>query len=188
MHTALRPQILNRVAMRSTGLSHSAPLASASRTGTSESKRTLFNMTQRGKIKQLKSLEHDANLHPEDAFRQTRFLQELNKNYPALVIRRIEENRFAVDETVQKEYIKALVKCVIPLSLDLPLLLSVTPNGLTDGFLYQHSLCLHCIGSPTPEPAASTLSTCRTCSRALSALVASSVTAAVACPSTVAAT
>lgn len=75
-----------------------------------ESRRSLFNMTQRGKMKQLKALEHDANLHPEDAFRQTRFLQELNRNYPALVIRRVEENRFALDEAVQKEYIKALVK------------------------------------------------------------------------------
>lgn len=69
-------------------------------------------MTQRGKMKQLKALEHDANLHPEDAFRQTRFLQELNRSYPALVIRRVEENRFALDEAVQKEYIKALVKYV----------------------------------------------------------------------------
>lgn len=50
-------------------------------------------------------------MHPEDAYKQLRFLQELNKNYPALVVRRVEENRFATDEAVQKEYIKALVRC-----------------------------------------------------------------------------
>ncbi|RMX69393.1 hypothetical protein DD238_002442 [Peronospora effusa] len=74
-------------------------------------KRTLFNITQRGKLKQLKSLEQTANANPEDPYTQLRFLQELNRNnYPALVVRRIEENRFAVDEAVQKEYVKALVK------------------------------------------------------------------------------
>jgi hypothetical protein len=69
-------------------------------------------MTERGRMRHLKTLEQDANTQPEDAYRQLRFLQELNKQYPALVIRRVEENRFAVDEAVQKEYIKALVKCV----------------------------------------------------------------------------
>lgn len=64
-------------------------------------------------MKELKSLEHDANLHPEDSFRQFRFLQQLNKHYPALVIRWVEGNQIAVDENVQKEYIKALVKSVL---------------------------------------------------------------------------
>uniref|UniRef100_K3W9Y9 AAA+ ATPase domain-containing protein n=1 Tax=Globisporangium ultimum (strain ATCC 200006 / CBS 805.95 / DAOM BR144) TaxID=431595 RepID=K3W9Y9_GLOUD len=89
-----------------------------------ESKRTIFNMTQRSKMKHLKSLEHDANLHPEDTYRQLRFLQELNKNYPALVIRRVEENRFAIDEAVQKEYIKALVKTNRIDGVDMPQLLA----------------------------------------------------------------
>lgn len=73
-------------------------------------RRSLF--TERNKMRQLKSLEQDANQSPDDAYKQLRFLQELNKKYPALVLRRVEENRFAVDEAVQKEYIKALVKCV----------------------------------------------------------------------------
>lgn len=74
-------------------------------------RRSLF--TQRNKMRQLKSLEQDANQFPDDAYKQLRFLQELNKNYPALVVRRIEENRFVVDEAIQKEYIKALVKYVV---------------------------------------------------------------------------
>ncbi|TDH69228.1 hypothetical protein CCR75_007798 [Bremia lactucae] len=74
-------------------------------------KRSLFNITHRGKLKQLKNLEQTANANPEDPYAQVRFLQELNRhNYPAIVVRRIEENRFALDESVQKEYIKALVK------------------------------------------------------------------------------
>ncbi|CCI45147.1 hypothetical protein ABG067_005493 [Albugo candida] len=73
-------------------------------------KRDIFSFTKRNKMKELKSLEHDANLHPEDSFRQFRFLQQLNKHYPALVIRWVEGNQIAVDENVQKEYIKALVK------------------------------------------------------------------------------
>nr|CCA18918.1 predicted protein putative [Albugo laibachii Nc14] len=73
-------------------------------------KREIFSFTKRNKLKELKSLEHDANLHPEDSFRQFRFLQQLNKHYPALVIRWVEANQVAIDENVQKEYIKALVK------------------------------------------------------------------------------
>lgn len=115
LHHVLHPQLFLKQAAREQHRPAGLALAGLNRTTATatrvgESKRTIFNMTQRSKMKQLKSLEHDANLHPEDAFRQTRFLQELNKNYPALVIRRIEENRFAVDEAVQKEYIKALVK------------------------------------------------------------------------------
>ncbi|KAJ0398629.1 hypothetical protein P43SY_007487 [Pythium insidiosum] len=89
-------------------------------------RRTIFNMTERSRMRQLKSLEHDANLHPEDAFRQFRFLQELNKHYPALVIRRVEENRFAVDENIQKEYVKALVKTGRIDSLDMNQVLNST--------------------------------------------------------------
>ncbi|KAL3669621.1 hypothetical protein V7S43_005006 [Phytophthora oleae] len=84
-------------------------------------KRSLFNMTQRGKLKQLKSLEQAANANPEDPYAQLRFLQELNRNnYPALVVRRVEENRFALDDAVQKEYIKALVKTGRLDTVDLP--------------------------------------------------------------------
>ncbi|POM57630.1 Cell division protease ftsH [Phytophthora palmivora] len=85
------------------------------------SRRSLFNLTQRGKLKQLKSLEQSANANPEDSYAQLRFLQELNRcNYPALVVRRVEENRFALDEAVQKEYIKALVKTGRLDTVDLP--------------------------------------------------------------------
>ncbi|RLN90175.1 hypothetical protein BBJ28_00014400 [Nothophytophthora sp. Chile5] len=82
-------------------------------------------MTKRGNLKQLKALEQAANAHPEDSFAQLRFLQELNKNYPALVVRRVEENRFALDEAVQKEYIKALVKTGRIDAVDMPQLLQV---------------------------------------------------------------
>lgn len=75
--------------------------------------RTILSMVRRSKTKQLKALEQDANRYPDDAYKQLRFLQELNKSYPALVIRRIEENRFAMDEEIQKEYVKALVKYVV---------------------------------------------------------------------------
>ncbi|KAI9908604.1 hypothetical protein PsorP6_016626 [Peronosclerospora sorghi] len=89
--------------------------------------RSLFNMTQRGKLKQLKSLEQNANAHPDDSAAQVRFLQELNRNnYPALVVRRVEENRFAVDEAVQREYIKALVKTGRLDTVELPQLLQPT--------------------------------------------------------------
>ncbi|KAE9132737.1 ATP-dependent zinc metalloprotease FTSH 4 [Phytophthora fragariae] len=84
-------------------------------------KRSLFNMTGRGKLKQLKSLEQAANSSPEDPYAQLRFLQELNRNnYPALVVRRVEENRFALDDAGQKEYIKALVKTGRLDTVDLP--------------------------------------------------------------------
>ncbi|CAH0473736.1 unnamed protein product [Peronospora belbahrii] len=90
----------------------------------SGTKRSLFNITQRGKRKQLKSLEQTANANPEDPYTQLRFLQELNRNnYPALVVRRVEENRFAVDEAVQKEYVKALVKTGRLDTVDLPQLI-----------------------------------------------------------------
>lgn len=83
--------------------------------------RSLFSITQRGKLKQLKALEQAANANPTDAFAQLRFLQELNRNeYPALVVRRVEENRFALDEAAQKEYIKALVKTGRLDTVDLP--------------------------------------------------------------------
>ncbi|TMW60320.1 hypothetical protein Poli38472_000362 [Pythium oligandrum] len=101
-------QLLQRVASRTMTSTETSALAVARQNVSG--KRTLFNMTERGRMRQLKSLEHDANMQPEDAYRQLRFLQELNKQYPALVIRRVEENRFAVDEAVQKEYLKALVK------------------------------------------------------------------------------
>lgn len=131
MHHALPAQFLKQAAQKQrpagsmalAGLHRSTAIANSMRAG--ESRRSIFNMTQRSKMKHLKSLEHDANLHPEDAFRQLRFLQELNKNYPALVIRRIEENRFAVDEAVQKEYIKALVKYGSLLHCRIALLLPV---------------------------------------------------------------
>lgn len=99
-------------------------------TPTAGAKRSLFNMTQRGKLKQLKSLEQAANANPEDPYTQLRFLQELNRNnYPALVVRRVEENRFALDEAVQKEYIKALVKTGRLDTVDLPKLARPTEGA-----------------------------------------------------------
>lgn len=101
-------QLLQRAASRA------RPTVSAhaylTRPNTATGKRTLFNITERSRMRALKTLEQDANMAPDDAYRQLRFLQELNKQYPALVIRRVEEGRFAVDEAIQKEYIKALVK------------------------------------------------------------------------------
>jgi ATP-dependent metalloprotease len=76
----------------------------------SGNKRGIFSLTKRSNVKRLKSYERDANSHPDDPYYQLRFLQELNKNYPALVIRRVEENRFATSGDVQKEYLKALVR------------------------------------------------------------------------------
>ncbi|RLN49827.1 hypothetical protein BBJ29_004632 [Phytophthora kernoviae] len=96
------------------------------------SKRSLFSMTQRGKLKQLKTLEQAANASPGDTYAQLRFLQELNRNnYPALVVRRVEENRFALDEATQKEYIKALVKTGRLDTVDLP---QLTQPGGAAGF------------------------------------------------------
>ncbi|KAL4086288.1 hypothetical protein PRIC1_014415 [Phytophthora ramorum] len=124
----LRPRsllLLQRAASRASVLSTPArawPVPAFARPVPSAgAKRSLFNMTQRGKLKQLKSLEQAANSSPEDAYAQLRFLQELNRsNYPALVVRRVEENRFALDEAVQKEYIKALVKTGRLDTVDLP--------------------------------------------------------------------
>lgn len=154
------------------GLNRSSAIANPMMRNAGEGRRSIFNMTQRSKMKHLKSLEHDANLQPEDAFRQLRFLQELNKNYPALVIRRIEENRFAVDEAVQKEYIKALVKCVTRM-------LSIAIG------LYLPCAHLFYVYTSPVEPVALTLWTCQSCSPARSASALATTTAAV-CPSTAA--
>ncbi|KAF1774696.1 P-loop containing nucleoside triphosphate hydrolase [Phytophthora cactorum] len=113
LQRAARPNALASHALARNPLMRPAPTAGA--------KRSLFNMTQRGKLRQLKSLEQTANANPEDPYAQLRFLQELNRNnYPALVVRRVEENRFALDEAVQKEYIKALVKTGRLDTVDLP--------------------------------------------------------------------
>ncbi|KAG6622532.1 cell division protease ftsH [Phytophthora cinnamomi] len=122
-------QLLQRAAARAHSVS--APLAAARNPlllaaappppAAAGAKRSLFNMTARGKLKQLKSLEQAANASPEDPYAQLRFLQELNRNnYPALVVRRVEENRFALDDAVQKEYVKALVKTGRLDTVDLP--------------------------------------------------------------------
>lgn len=139
----LHPRALQRVAsaaMRSSARAPSAlsivPRAArnsqATMTGMAPSKRTLFNMTERGRMRHLKTLEQDANMQPDDAFRQLRFLQELNKQYPALVIRRVEEGRFAVDEAIQKEYIKALVKTGGIDALDMKEVLAATQRFAGD--------------------------------------------------------
>ncbi|CAK4077718.1 unnamed protein product [Aphanomyces euteiches] len=73
-------------------------------------RRNFFNLTGRNNKKQLKRLEQEANMNPEDANRQVKFLQALNKDYPALVIRRVEEGRFALSQEAYREYIKALVR------------------------------------------------------------------------------
>lgn len=98
----------------------------------SQQTRSIMSMMRRSKTKQLKVLEQDANRYPDDAYKQLRFLQELNKSYPALVIRRIEENRFALDEEIQKEYVKALVK------YDLPLCVCVGPMQWLIACLFMH--------------------------------------------------
>ncbi|KAG7400712.1 ATP-dependent zinc metalloprotease FTSH 4, mitochondrial [Phytophthora boehmeriae] len=127
----LRPHVIQRavaLAAQRGALSCALPpptrLAAVSQAAVAPSfgsKRSLFSMTQRGKLKQLKALEQAANASPGDAYAQLRFLQELNRNnYPALVVRRVEENRFALDEASQKEYIKALVKTGRLDTVDLP--------------------------------------------------------------------
>ncbi|RHY63711.1 hypothetical protein DYB30_000134 [Aphanomyces astaci] len=73
-------------------------------------RRNFFNLTGRNNKKQLKKMEQDANANPEDAGRQVKFLQALNKDYPALVVRRVEEGRFALSQEAYREYIKALVR------------------------------------------------------------------------------
>uniref|UniRef100_A0AAV1U4G1 AAA+ ATPase domain-containing protein n=1 Tax=Peronospora matthiolae TaxID=2874970 RepID=A0AAV1U4G1_9STRA len=133
----LRPrlQLLQRVSERSSRTGSLPPIAFARNSlvclplqsvtrnpfEAAGAKRSLFNMAQRRKHKQLKGLEQAANANPEDAYAQLRLLQELNRNdYPALVVRRVEENRFALDDAVQKEYIKALVKTGRLDTVDLP--------------------------------------------------------------------
>ena len=82
---------------------------------TGQQKRSLFSLIS-GKRplnkKQLKKLEADANQYPGDAAMQLRFIKELNKNYPVLVIQRMQQEKFAVSEEIQKEYIKAMVRYV----------------------------------------------------------------------------
>jgi ATP-dependent metalloprotease len=73
-------------------------------------RRTFFSFADRGSKKQLKRIEQDANMNPEDPSRQLKFLQALNKDYPGLVIRRVEEGRFAMSQEAYREYIKALVR------------------------------------------------------------------------------
>lgn len=60
-------------------------------------------------VQHLKALEQKANSNPMKAKAQLQFLQELNKNYPALVLRRFEETEFIKSEAINKEYMKALV-------------------------------------------------------------------------------
>ncbi|DBA03741.1 TPA: hypothetical protein N0F65_004158 [Lagenidium giganteum] len=123
----LQPQrSLHSVRSQLGAASHDVKALAMRRAEAPGTKRGIFNMTERSKMRHLKSLEHDANLNPDDAYRQLRFLQELNKNYPALVIRRVEENRFAIDEAIQKEYIKALVKTGRIDSLDIPQIMAAT--------------------------------------------------------------
>ncbi|RHY33692.1 hypothetical protein DYB32_003531 [Aphanomyces invadans] len=73
-------------------------------------RRNFFNLAGRNNKKQLKKMEQEANANPEDASRQVKFLQALNKDYPALVVRRVEEGRFALSQEAYREYIKALVR------------------------------------------------------------------------------
>ncbi|EQC38601.1 ATP-dependent metalloprotease [Saprolegnia diclina VS20] len=73
-------------------------------------RRNFFSFSRSGNNKKLlKRMEQDANAYPEDAQRQLKFLQALNKDYPSLVIRRVEEGRFVLSQEAYREYIKALV-------------------------------------------------------------------------------
>ena len=58
----------------------------------------------------LKALEMEANQAAADANKQYRFLKELGRSYPEAVITRYEAGKFAVNEGVTKEYLKALAK------------------------------------------------------------------------------
>lgn len=53
-------------------------------------------------------LEEQANSKSGDSAAQAAFLQELGKSHPEVVIQRVQSQRFAANEQVFKEYIKAL--------------------------------------------------------------------------------
>lgn len=57
----------------------------------------------------LEKLEERANQNPNDPNLQVKFLSELNRNNPSLVIQREESGYFASNEKTKKEYLKALV-------------------------------------------------------------------------------
>ncbi|EWM27565.1 atp-dependent zinc metalloprotease ftsh mitochondrial-like protein [Nannochloropsis gaditana] len=81
----------------------------------------------------LKSLEMEANQGAMDANKQYRFLKELGKSYPEAVITRYEGGRFAVNEGVTKEYLKALAKVGKLDSMPLRPLLQPMVAGGTEG-------------------------------------------------------
>jgi len=54
-------------------------------------------------------MEDEANMRVADGTVQARFLKELNKIAPAIVIQRVESQRFASNDAVFREYVKALV-------------------------------------------------------------------------------
>mmetsp|Transcript_13589 Transcript_13589/g.16470 ORF Transcript_13589/g.16470 Transcript_13589/m.16470 type:complete len:686 (+) Transcript_13589:333-2390(+) len=59
--------------------------------------------------RRLERLEMEANQHPGDSVAQSNFLQQIGKTHPEIVIQRVESGRFAGNEGVFKEYVKALV-------------------------------------------------------------------------------
>ena len=56
----------------------------------------------------LKRLEDAANANRSDARAELRFVKELGQHYPEAVVRRFESGRYAVNEAIAKEYLKAL--------------------------------------------------------------------------------
>ncbi|POM77203.1 Cell division protease ftsH [Phytophthora palmivora] len=105
----LRPhlQLLQRVAARSrpsppkVGRENGHPPKSLQ----PASRRSLFNLTQCGKLKQSKCMAIGASSTSSTSNYRCTSDYTLNRcNFPALVVRRVEENRFALDEAVQKEY------------------------------------------------------------------------------------
>eukprot|EP00301_Raphidiophrys_heterophryoidea_P008597 c13162_g1_i1.p1 GENE.c13162_g1_i1~~c13162_g1_i1.p1 ORF type:complete len:413 (-),score=129.50 c13162_g1_i1:1254-2492(-) len=61
-------------------------------------------------IRRALRLQDFANEHPHDAAIQAAFLKELGSLNPMSVIRRVESNKFAKNDLVKKEYLKALAK------------------------------------------------------------------------------
>lgn len=59
--------------------------------------------------RRLERLESEANQNPGDPIAQHNFLLQVGKTHPEIVVQRVESGRFAGNEGVFKEYVKALV-------------------------------------------------------------------------------
>ena len=67
------------------------------------------NAAKRPSFKLMQKIEKDALAHPQDAQIQLRYLREMNRDNPTMVLRRFEDNTFIRNNEINKEYMKALV-------------------------------------------------------------------------------